>query len=155
MAMPIRHGAFLVFFIDCPMRCDFYSCNDYKNALQKTLTNAHTLNVKLLDSADVARLSLRLKKFPLGNYNYCYIEKLQRYYFIDGVTVYSDYVVLDLTEDVLMTYRELILNATGIVTESAAGGNGYDASNKFEVLTYPLTNPFDGKSDVLVTVQGA
>lgn len=137
------------------MRCDFYSCNDYKNALQKTLTGAHALNVKLLASEDITSVSIRLKNFPLGNYNYCYIEKLQRYYFIDSVTVYSDYVVLNLSEDVLMTYRALILNATGIVTESAAGGNGYDNSNKFEVLTYPLANPFNAKSDVLVTVQGA
>lgn len=137
------------------MNCIFYKCTDYKNTLTKTLTSGLSLDVKLLTTTAVTDLTVRLKRLPLSQYNYCYIEKLNRYYFINDVIVYSDYITVQLSVDVLMTYRDEILNSQGIVNRSVASGDDYTASNDYTSLIYPFDTPFTDESDVLVTVQGA
>lgn len=65
-------------------------------------------------------------------YNYLYIEELQRYYFIDNITINDNALVeLSLHEDVLFTYSSQINNINGFVERSYSN---YDVRLKDNLL---------------------
>lgn len=59
------------------------------------------------------------KKDKLLECNYCYIPDFKRYYFIDNITsVNSQLWLLDMSVDVLMTYKDKILDLNAFVTRN-------------------------------------
>ena len=61
----------------------FYNTNSDPRVINKVLTDKKSVgSVYLKDGTDVLRPSLKLKNVNHKNYNYCYIQDFDRYYFI-------------------------------------------------------------------------
>lgn len=140
------------------MKITFYAISDSENTLNKTLENGLDIECVLKEYSNVMQLNIVLNyQIDNFNYNYCYIEKLSRYYFISDITIERNNLLsIALKEDVLMTYKEQIKQSHGIIknTKDNLNGNGYNESNNFETLQYKLDDVFTENSDVLTTVQG-
>lgn len=83
------------------------------------------LDCQLKDSVSVTSPSLIIHRtdFNIG-YNYCYIPMWKRYYFVQNYTMHTGGIwQVDLTIDVLATYRTEILSSTLYVTRSASSYN--------------------------------
>lgn len=136
----------------------FYTVADNDNALEKTLESALMASVLLLNPTSILNPTIRVR---IGNVteflkrNYCFIETLQRYYFIDGVTIERGGIAtLELSIDVLMTYKDSIKQATAEIVKSDSGvfsQINYQEKNEVTILKYTGNNVFNGKSLVLVS----
>ena len=95
------------------MEIIFYSLTDDRRKLNKTLLNGVSVQNVTLKNNDnkLSKLSIVLNADIVGK-NYCYIPILQKYYFIDNVSIISNTLKrYDLNIDVLMSYKSTILNA--------------------------------------------
>lgn len=104
------------------MKVELYQTLSEKNRLTKILTNKLDLTGHLKDDCNMTDPVIT---FNLDNnilvYNYAYIPAFQRYYFINDVDIINKTMQLSLHIDVLMTYKNDILNSTGLVIRSAVG----------------------------------
>lgn len=91
------------------------------------------------------------------DYNYCYIETFKRYYFVVGIiSVKEGLWEINLTCDVLMTYKDQILQQTAFIDrqeniydeEIVDSNRVYEEGVDVEVLTVNPTDP------ILVNVPG-
>lgn len=96
-----------------------YNYDGHPNTVNKVLGEGMRFNGHLKQDFDVTRPYLNLRSGKMPTYNYCYIEALGRYYFIQAVTYIGNQTYeLSLSVDVLKTYESEILAATGTVTET-------------------------------------
>lgn len=118
------------------MRIIFYTNNSDSNELNKNINLITELNCNVnKDNLDVLSPILFLSYFDIKelNINYCYIEELNRYYFIDSYTIEKNNLIkLQLETDVLMTFKNDILLSSGIVKETKNNQNNF--SSQFELL---------------------
>lgn len=140
------------------MKIILYNMKSELNAVNKELEKYKELDCVLLSSVDVIRPIVRLTELP-GKYNYCYLEKYNRYYFVDGFSVnYNGLSEVSLRIDPLYTYKDLVLQSTARITQSEnilnPGRTDYQKEHTETVTEIDFENPFTGNSDVLVTVQG-
>ena len=103
----------------------FYNTNSDPRVINKVLTNNKSVgSVYLKDGTDVLRPSLKLKNVNHKNYNYCYIQDFDRYYFIRNWSKqFGGTTVIDCEVDVLMSFKSDILNSDVIVFNE--GSNKY------------------------------
>lgn len=137
------------------MLATFYNYDSEFNKLNKTLENGLELNITLKDITEVINPILLIKSNNNFNYNYCYIDKLERYYFIDKKEIVTnDLIKLHLSVDVLMSYKQDILNANANIreTDNTDVSNDYTGNNNFIITKYPLENPFTTDTDILTTI---
>lgn len=143
------------------MTIDFYKMNDFRNKINKTLTDKYTVNNVYFKSAnvDILKPFLRLND-DFSMYNYCYIHELNRYYFIDDVIIENNGIRnYKLSIDVLMSYKNQIMNNKTHIIESEnvlnADNVNYNEKNNevIETFNFP-NNPFTETTDVLITVRG-
>lgn len=115
--MQITHGtAFL--FTDMET-INFYSYNGHPNTVNKQLDVFVAIEGDLRQTFDVLHPTVVIRKKPRPTFNYCYIPSLGRYYFVDRVSFEGNNAYrLSLRVDVLKTYENEILAATGRVRES-------------------------------------
>lgn len=96
------------------------------NRVDKTnyLTSVGLISGTFRDSTSINDLVITYQSELLPNFNYVYIPKLNRYYFVDDITSenYSLWT-LALSVDPLMTYKEAILNCNGFVDRSESDFN--------------------------------
>lgn len=118
------------------MRIIFYTNNSDSNKLNKNINLVTELNCNVnRDNLDILSPILFLSYFDIKelNINYCYIEELNRYYFIDSYTIEKNNLIkLQLETDVLMTFKNDILLSSGIVKETKNNQNNF--SSQFELL---------------------
>ena len=118
------------------MRIIFYTNNSDSNELNKNINLVTELNCNVnRDNLDILSPILFLSYFDIKelNINYCYIEELNRYYFIDSYTIEKNNLIkLQLETDVLMTFKNDILLSSGIVKETKNNQNNF--SSQFELL---------------------
>lgn len=118
------------------MRIIFYTNNSDSNELNKNINLVTELQCNVnKDNLDVLSPILFLSYFDIKklNINYCYIEELNRYYFIDSYTIEKNNLIkLNLETDVLMTFKNDILLSSGIVKETKNNQNNF--SSQFELL---------------------
>lgn len=117
------------------MRIIFYKNTSSINTLNKNLELLKDVTcIVKNNSFNIFTPSLVLTDVTtIDGCNFCYIEELDRYYFIDKIEYLKNNLVqLNLTCDYLMTHKEIILNGMGLVTKSENNINQY-ASN-FDVL---------------------
>lgn len=118
------------------MRIIFYTNNSDSNELNKNINLITELQCNVnKDYLDVLSPILFLSYFDIKelNINYCYIEELNRYYFIDSYTIEKNNLIkLQLETDVLMTFKNDILLSSGIVKETKNNQNNF--SSQFELL---------------------
>ena len=109
------------------MNLTLYRINDDKNVINKTLVDGVTIPIMLKADVNIIQPELMLADlgvYNFNNYNYCYIDVLNRYYFIDKITSVNNRIwKLDCTCDVLETYKADILTANGIYNIEAKQGD--------------------------------
>lgn len=89
------------------MICTFYNVNDDKRKINKTLTNSHQTTCDIINSTTIINPIIVVDSQYIS-YNYVYINDLHRYYFVDNVTISNNMIVMQLSIDVLYTYRNEI-----------------------------------------------
>ena len=143
------------------MKIDLYKNTTEENAIEKIITNKKTIEGTLKTTIDITDFSVIFNFFEdWNNYNYVYIEKLKRYYFVESKRIVNNSLVeYDLIEDVLMSFKDLIREQNILLTESETAFNGsknnYTAENKLTVAnSYEMEDLFNSdKSGVLITVR--
>lgn len=141
------------------MKAIFYSINDDKNKLEKNLVNGYETTILLKSGLDsLIDIEISIFSDNILNYNYVYIEKLQRYYFIDDITLQrNNYFICKCTEDVLMSFKNEIKKQEIEVNESENVINDnktdYQSDNIFTKIQYNLKSPLsDEKTIIMVGV---
>lgn len=117
------------------MRIIFYKNNSEINAINKNIELLQDVNIIVKDNSfNIFTPSIILSDVTLiDGVNYCYIEKLDRYYFIEKIEyIKNNLVQINLTCDYLMTHKYIILQGSGLVTKSENNINQYATS--FDVL---------------------
>ena len=139
----------------------FYKYNDIKNKINKTLENGLTVNdVVIQNDFDITAFELLIKDTNFNSeYNYCYIQDLERYYFIESVekmngTIYK----IRLSVDVLKSFSSQIENIQAIITKSENPDDNFVDCEKSENYTsevIALTDNFNHNGNlILVTSLG-
>lgn len=96
------------------MELYLYKCNDVENKIKKTLKNELKIEFQFKENTNIMypNILINFNFEDVENYNYCYIPILNRYFFIKNISIYRNNLIeLDLYIDVLMTYKEKILNS--------------------------------------------
>lgn len=143
------------------MKIDLYKNTSEENAIEKIIVDKKTIEGTLKTTIDITDFSVIFNFFEdWNNYNYVYIEKLKRYYFVESKRIVNNSLVeYDLIEDVLMSFKDLIRQQNILLTESETAFNGsknnYMAENKLTVAnSYEMEDLFNtDKSGVLITVR--
>lgn len=124
------------------MNAKFYNCKRDERYVFKIQdsdqTNTDLVTIDILDPTEVVRPRIKVKTGRLGNQtNYCYINELDRFYYIRNWTMENGYVILDLEVDVLMTYRKELMNSDVCVARNEKQFNYY--LNDDNLKTYAPT----------------
>lgn len=143
------------------MNIDLYKNTSEENAIEKIIIDKKTIEGTLKTTIDITNFSVIFNFFDdWNNYNYVYVEKLKRYYFVDSKRIINNSLVeYDLIEDVLMSFKDLIRNQNILLNESemafSGSQNNYAAENKLTVANnYEMEDLFNtNKSGVLITVR--
>lgn len=94
-----------------------YKTEDSENTINKTLTNALTINVNFKASLNIEAPEIILLKMPTVDYslfNYAHIPDLNRYYFIRSESkINFNIVSLQFEPDYLESFKTEILTAEG------------------------------------------
>lgn len=142
------------------MTVKFYTTNSEHNRVNKTLLNEYTIdNVFLLEGQDILNPSIRVDSNNVFYYNYVYIVEFGRYYYIENVTQdYDGLATVKLSIDVLMSYKNDILNTVGLINR--ADKNQYLMDNAIvtntkstkQIIQFSESLPND--SDYILIVSG-
>ena len=124
----------------------FFKYNDIKNKINKTLENGLTVNdVVIQNDFDITDFELLIKNSDFNSgYNYCYIQDLGRYYFIESVekmngTIYK----IRVSVDVLKSFSTQIENINAIITKSENPDDNFVDCEKSENYTSEVINMTD------------
>ena len=124
----------------------FYKYNDIKNKINKPLSGGLTVNdVIMHNDFDITAFELLIKNSNFNSeYNYCYIQDLGRYYYIDSVekmngTIYK----IRVSVDVLKSFSTQIENINAIITKSENPDNNFVDCEKSENYTNEVINLTD------------
>ena len=97
--------------------------NSENNAITKSLYDIVSITGTLRESSSIINPIIRVQGDVNSGYNYAYIPEFNRYYFIDEITNYrNDIWILKLRVDVLMSFRNSILNTQCVLIESESAG---------------------------------
>lgn len=135
-----------------------YKYDGEKNRMQKTLSDGETIQINFNRNYDVIHPIIKLSIFN-NTYNYCYIESMNRYYFIDSVDIVrAGLYELHLSLDVLQTYKDEILKQSGTVTESKTSnymnGANIPVDSKPLYKEYDFTDNFNHNGVYVMIVSG-
>ena len=124
----------------------FYKYNGIKNKINKTLSGGLTVNdVIMHNDFDITAFELLIKNSDFNSeYNYCYIQDLGRYYFIESVekmngTIYK----IRVSVDVLKSFSTQIENINAIITKSENPDENFVDCEKSENYTSEVINLTD------------
>lgn len=144
------------------MEIKLYISSDETNKIDKTITNEIVLTGTIKDETSVINPIILIEADNLTQYNYCYIPLFKRYYFIKDITVVRNHLFrLFLDIDVLMSYKDEILNLDCIVNKQENNSTPYvnDNSRIYEnrnftsIINY--RNGFDDDGNfILITAGG-
>lgn len=133
---------------------------DNVNVINKTMSDTKTIPITFKRSDDIKQPSIIIKLSNYDkNYNYAYISLFKRYYFVNrGEAINNDYIQLNLTTDVLETFKATILNSTATIIEKDTPSYlNSSVSNSVQtdkdIYQSNITLP-DTKSTILSTIGG-
>ena len=124
----------------------FYKYNDIKNKINKTLENGLTVNdVVIQNDFDITSFELLIKDTNFNSeYNYCYIQDLGRYYFIESVERMNGSIYkIRITVDVLKSFSTQIENIQAIIVKSENPDDNFVDCEKSENYTSEVINLTD------------
>lgn len=141
------------------MQMILYHTDDQPNVINKNLLKLRTVNIILREMVDEKAPALLLHDNTIANANYCYLPTFKRYYFIEQVMRYNSHLVkVVLTSDLLMTYKDNILNHNVLITATSKPSyysSGLPTTEHIELDRYTsnVTLP-EGKTMILTTIGG-
>lgn len=110
------------------MKVEFYHTTDNANTVNKTLQPIKTVDIIFRQAVNEATPFIIMNRDKLNGSNYVHIPNFNRYYFISSVDNYTTNLVrINLVTDLLMTYKDDILNSTVLIT--ATNTPSYFSSN--------------------------
>lgn len=143
------------------MKITLYKTTDQNNTINKNLTDPLEININLKRSEDQERPRLLLKNDndKYKGYNYAYIDFFKRYYFVESTSNNNDRIIeLQLETDVLETYKDDILNATGNITTKVGSSYTNNSVNsdirKDHTIYKSNVTPERKQTNVLITIGG-
>lgn len=105
------------------MELILYRTLDDNNVINKTLTNAMTVNINFKRDTNIVNPDIVLSGDFRG-FNYAHIPDLNRYYFIESIEQLNLHLVkLNMKCDVLETYKDAILNTNCDYQSNALDGD--------------------------------
>lgn len=137
-----------------------YKNSSENNDLDKNLSNENVVNGYSRDVVDMLNPVIQLAGIEVNSYNYCYIVELQRYYYIENMTLATNGVYkLFMRIDVLMTYKEDIRESQGLITKNREYNpytGEFDVEPRYTLEKHEFENGFDFSNGdfVLVTMRG-
>lgn len=141
-----------------------YSVDDSDNTIGKTLANGLVIPINLKRGVNLTTPSITLANIPgvdFTDYNYAHIAELGRFYFINQVENVSSRIwILELTCDVLETYKADILAANCRFMRNIKNGDYLDTSIDMSTLTTVQkydsdVTAFTDESSLILTTVGA
>ena len=119
------------------MELKIYNNNSNNNVLNKNLTLVDTLEFNLKIDNSILQPVLILKNYSQGNY--CYIKEFKRYYYITDIKLLTGGLYqLQLDVDVLMTYKDVIMNNPITTHKIVKIVNDVDFSSLYDFTQYLL-----------------
>ena len=98
------------------MNINFYKNTSDNNVLNKNITLISTHNIKLKDECNIMTPSILIHSDISNDINYAYIEKWGRYYYVrDKKSLNNGIYEVNLTVDVLMSFKQKILTLKCII----------------------------------------
>jgi hypothetical protein len=145
------------------MELKLYAVNDGKNVINKTMTLKTTMEINLKRDVDIINPRLILiPNLPTGfsGINYAEIPELNRYYFIDSIiNISSTLWQLDLSCDVLETYKTDILASKARLYRNLKAGDYFDtaleSSHNATVAKYTSNKGISDSETLIMTTVGA
>lgn len=139
-----------------------YNYNGEPNRVNKTLHENEEYTGVLNSTVNILEPVIRFRSTNIVTFNYVYIESLNRYYFVSEIRQDGDICTVYLRTDVLMTYKDKILDSIGTLTKGANVNkyasnreNNYDLRPKLKKLNFPNTGLFSDKDNIImVTIKG-
>lgn len=133
------------------MKINFYNYTGKKNVIQKTLDNPTVKDILLKNDFSEIETSILLKDNI--SFNYLELPTLKRFYFIKNKTILrTDLIRIDLSLDVLMTYKENILTSKAVIIESEnpnINDMTHTTNKTTEVIKYIFpNNPIDYNGNI-------
>ena len=115
-----------------------YKTSSDREKLSKSLSNEKSYDCLIKETVDVLKPSIRISTSDnISDYNYCYIERYGRYYYIDRIeTTPNGYWIVHCTVDPLMSWKNYIKNCNGTITRSETLFNGYLNDSEYKALAY-------------------
>lgn len=141
----------------------FYNYQGGMTVINKTLPTPTDIKCTLWKTFDVLHPSLLVRLQERPTFNYCKIDSLKRFYFVDSIKFVGNFTYeIFLSVDVLKTYETEIFAATATATESdkpnkhiSTRTNVYDRTPNYEKIDFPQKGLFnkDG-SIIMITIKG-
>lgn len=139
------------------MIVELYNTKDSNNVINKTKTDLTSYDIKFKDVADIQNPTIILRsETPIKN-NYAYIPDFDRYYFIDSINIQPNNIYhLNLTVDVLESFKDDILNSSGTITRKENSNKYYDNDYMNEIrkehLIYKSDVQLELENNILMVV---
>lgn len=144
------------------MILNLYKTLDADNVINKTLTDKTVVELFLTAQTNIINPMIPLSTIPNVNiydFNYCEFPELGRFYFVDSIeNINAKIFKLQCSCDVLMTYKQAILNSNARVMRSLKTGdyyNGESIANIKPTITTHLSNVvLDDEPSLILTTVG-
>lgn len=131
-----------------------YSINDGDNVINKNLVNGVTIPIHLKQGFDIINPEIVLNGDYRG-FNYAHIPSLNRFYFINNVEQLNLRLVkLNMTCDVLETYKSEILNLNAIFIRDSKDGDYVNieaSSDNMIINTFKSDITLERDSNIVLT----
>ena len=116
------------------MEVKFYKTKSSNNTIGKYLENETVFDIYFKDRVDIQQPIVKLQVDDFIDYNYCYIPKFDRYYFIEDITIERTGIyTLRMRVDVLESFQNDIMNCKAFVTQKEKVNPYYDSGYKSEL----------------------
>lgn len=114
-----------------------YSITDDERVVSKTLGTAKEYDCVLKNETEILAPEINIQTTDnLSDYNYAYIERYGRYYYVKPSTTPNGFWRMTGRVDVLMSHRTELLALTGTLKRSETIYNGYLNDSEYKALAY-------------------
>ncbi len=142
------------------MKILLYNTSSANNVINKILTNEKEYDIKLKYNTNINTPIIRLNSSDYIQSNYAYIEKFNKYYFIEHIDVYPNRIYeIALRCDVLETFKNELLQCEGFISQqkniNSYYDSGYKSETRKEIDIYKSNVSLtDNISMIMVTIGG-
>lgn len=125
------------------MNLTYYNNVTDKRYLVKNITpitvqgHNNPVAISILDDCSISKPIFKMKDNDVYmTANYCYVDDLHRYYYIDDIQLSRGYAYLHCTEDVLMTYAQDLNSIRVLVDRNQWDYNLYQVDDRLNLYNF-------------------